>query len=166
MNSAHLARKFDAMFDRWIRFQGFALDLVQQIRSSAKEFVVGEFPSLRVCRGTLCSWCLGVHHDEDSETGGKTMQRTRLILWKPYMFNWRTKLENWDDISTGSEEQANALTLLCLKWEPRMLRLNSPTLETTKDVPSSVHEMKCEDFGSLIILIKRSHVSVGPMRER
>jgi hypothetical protein len=24
------------------------------------------------------------------------------------------------------------LTLLCLKWEPRMLRLNSPTLDTTK----------------------------------
>jgi len=24
--------------------------------------------------------------------------RTRLILWKPYMFSWRTKLENCDDL--------------------------------------------------------------------
>lgn len=44
------------------------------------------------------------------------------------------------------------LTLLCLKWEPRMLLLNSPTLETTKEVPSSVHAIKCADFESLIIL--------------
>lgn len=34
------------------------------------------------------------------------------------------------------------LTLLCLKWEPRILLLNSPTLETTKEVPSSVHAIK------------------------
>ena len=44
------------------------------------------------------------------------------------------------------------LTLLCLKWDPKMLRLNSPTFETTNDVPSSVQAMNCADFGSLIIL--------------
>jgi len=37
-----------------------------------------------------------------------------------------------------------------------MLLLNSPTLETTKDVPSSVQAMKCADLGSLIIL-RRVH---------
>ena len=31
-----------------------------------------------------------------------------------------------------------ALTLLCLKWDPRIVLLNSATLETTKLVPSSV----------------------------
>jgi hypothetical protein len=31
------------------------------------------------------------------------------------------------------------LTLLCLKCDPSMLLLNSPTLETTKLVPRSVH---------------------------
>ena len=31
-----------------------------------------------------------------------------------------------------SSERENVLTLLCLKWEPRMVRLNSPTLDTTK----------------------------------
>lgn len=33
-----------------------------------------------------------------------------------------------------------------------MLLLNSPTLETTKEVPRSVQEIKWVDFGSLIIL--------------
>ena len=59
--------------------------------------------------------------------------------------------------------------MLCLKCEPRIVRLNSPTLDTTKLragrhltvhtrgthtylVPSSVQLMNCADFGSLIIL--------------
>jgi hypothetical protein len=33
------------------------------------------------------------------------------------------------------------LTLLCLKCDPRMLRLNSPTFDTTNEVPSSVQDM-------------------------
>ena len=33
-----------------------------------------------------------------------------------------------------------------------MLLLNSPTLDTTNDVPSSVHEMNWPDLESLIIL--------------
>lgn len=41
-----------------------------------------------------------------------------------------------------------------------MLLLNSPTLETTKEVPCSVQAMKCVDFGSLIIL-GRDGVSCG-----
>lgn len=49
-----------------------------------------------------------------------------------------------------------ARTLLCLKCDPRMLLLNSPTFDTTKDVPSSVQAMKWADFGSLIILPKAS----------
>ena len=44
-----------------------------------------------------------------------------------------------------------------------MLLLNSPTLETTKEVPSSVHAMKCVDFGSLIILVKK--VRLAAVRE-
>ena len=52
------------------------------------------------------------------------------------MLSWRTKDEK----------------LLCLKWDPRIVRENSPTLETTKDVPSDVHEMNGVLFGSEIIL--------------
>jgi hypothetical protein len=33
-----------------------------------------------------------------------------------------------------------------------MLLLNSPTLDTTKEVPNSVHAINWVDFGSLIIL--------------
>jgi len=44
------------------------------------------------------------------------------------------------------------LTLLCLKWDPRMVLLNSPILETTKDVPRSVQIINWAAFGSLIIL--------------
>jgi len=44
------------------------------------------------------------------------------------------------------------LTLLCLKWDPRMVLLNSPILETTKDVPRSVQIINRAAFGSLIIL--------------
>lgn len=45
-----------------------------------------------------------------------------------------------------------------------MLLLNSPTLETTKEVPSSVHAMKCVDLGSLIIL-SRKKVRLAAVRE-
>jgi len=45
-----------------------------------------------------------------------------------------------------------ALTLLCLKWDPRIVLLNSATLETTKLVPSSVQLINWADFGSIIIL--------------
>ena len=59
----------------------------------------------------------------------------------------------------------SARTLLCLKCPPRMLRLNSPTLDTTKDVPSSVHAMNCVDLGSLIIL-QRGRGKQGCTHER
>lgn len=59
----------------------------------------------------------------------------------------------------------SARTLLCLKCPPRMLRLNSPTLDTTKDVPSSVHAMNCVDLGSLIIL-QRGRGKQGRTHER
>lgn len=55
-----------------------------------------------------------------------------MILWKPYMFSCRTKLENCSDVSERQTAARRILTLLCLKWEPRMVRLNSPTLDTTK----------------------------------
>ena len=44
------------------------------------------------------------------------------------------------------------LTLLCLKWDPKIVLLNSATLETTKLVPSSVQLINWADFGSIIIL--------------
>lgn len=55
-------------------------------------------------------------------------------------------------ISNASTSYLCPLTLLCLKCEPKMLRLNSPTFETTKLVPSSVQEINREEAGSLIIL--------------
>lgn len=65
---------------------------------------------------------------------------TRLILWN--MFSWRTKLEDCPCPSASAKsvrassaaenENGVCLTLLCLKCEPRIVRLNSPTLETTK----------------------------------
>ena len=74
-------------------------------------------------------------------------------------------------ISRWAEREISMLlTLLCLKWEPRIVRLNSPTLETTKLakgfgprdnindnekshlVPRSVQLINWDDFGSLIIL--------------
>lgn len=64
-------------------------------------------------------------------------------------------------VSVSEARGEDKLTLLCLKWEPRMLLLNSPTLETTKEVPSSVHAMKCADFGSLIILREVKKVRDG-----
>ena len=86
---------------------------------------------------------------------------TLLILWKPYIFSCLTKLENCS--KTGGNgavvteenpgyEPGFALTLLCLKWDPRMVLLNSATFETTKLVPSSVQLINWADFGSIIIL--------------
>ena len=86
---------------------------------------------------------------------------TLLILWKPYMFSCLTKLENCSRpsehaIAEADENGVNqpelALTLLCLKWDPRIVLLNSETLETTKLVPSSVQLINWADFGSIIIL--------------
>lgn len=42
--------------------------------------------------------------------------------------------------------------MLCLKWEPRIVRLNSATFDTTKLVPNSVQLINWVDFVSLIIL--------------
>lgn len=44
------------------------------------------------------------------------------------------------------------LTLLCLKWEPRIVLLNSPILETVKDMPVSFQTINLAAFGSSIIL--------------
>jgi hypothetical protein len=57
-----------------------------------------------------------------------------------------------DGVSRPPRGGREILTLLCLKWDPRMLLLNSPTLDTTKEVPSSVQAIKWADLGSLIIL--------------
>lgn len=43
---AHLPRKFDAMLDSWIRFQGLSLDFVKQIWPPAQKLVMRELPSL------------------------------------------------------------------------------------------------------------------------
>ena len=58
-----------------------------------------------------------------------------------------------------------ALTLLCLKWDPRIVLLNSATLETTKLVPSSVQLINWADFGSMIIL-GRGAQNLGQRPER
>ena len=63
--------------------------------------------------------------------------------------------ELWDMSVHERVEWRLGQTLLCLKWEPKMLRLNSPTLETTKEVPRSVQAIKCDDLGSFIILTNR-----------
>ena len=89
---------------------------------------------------------------------------TRLILWKPYIFSCLTKLENCSKarehvrVAEGNENAVDRLgielTLLCLKWDPRIVLLNSATLETTKLVPSSVQLINWADFGSIIILVR------------
>lgn len=90
--------------------------------------------------------------------------RTLFILWKPYMLRWRIKLENCSGVGRRIEVEGER-TLLCLKCEPRMLLLNSPTLETTKLkamnkglnqsqntnlVPSSVHASWIVDHDSVV----------------
>ena len=47
--------------------------------------------------------------------------------------------------------------MLCLKWLPRMLLLNSLTFETTNEVPNSVHDMNADEEGEDIILYYVRH---------
>lgn len=95
-----------------------------------------EFPSLRVGRSTLCTrraidFVEAIHVELSHERRELRWQCQVLLLPSDILV---------------------ARTLLCLKWLPRMLRLNSPTFDTTNDVPSSVHAIKCADLGSEIIL--------------
>lgn len=79
-----------------IRLEGLPFDLVQKVWATPQEFDMREFPSLRVGGRALGAWCL----EKTGMSMGEEVQalewnrRTLLILWKPYMFNWRTKLEN------------------------------------------------------------------------
>ena len=90
-----------------------------------------------------------------------------MILWKPYIFNCLTKLENCSKARKTSVTKLDekrvymlrlALTLLCLKCDPRIVLLNSATLETTKLVPSSVQLINWADFGSIIILERNGRI--------
>jgi hypothetical protein len=51
------------------------------------------------------------------------------------MLSCRTKLENYSLprlVHRVANTCADELTLLCLKWDPRIVRLNSPVFETMK----------------------------------
>jgi len=107
-----------------------------------------ELPRLRVCRGSLSPWGLQKKRREvqirNQERARKesASERTLLILWKPYIFSCLTKLLNYymtpniipckPVVRMPEKDTGKERTLLCLKWDPRIVLLNSPTLETTK----------------------------------
>lgn len=105
----------------------------------------------------------------------KSWKLTRLILWKPYMFSWRTKLENWQKhhLLPFEREQIVGDTTYVVVFEVRTqnraaeladVRYNEATAKNKLErmdtqislwanlVPSSVQLMNWADFGSLIIL--------------
>ena len=90
-----LTGELDAVLDRRVGLQRLTLDLLEEVWSSAKELVVRELPGLHVRRGALGAGRLfGIKSQYVNEDKVRRLALTRLILWNPYMFSCRTKLEN------------------------------------------------------------------------
>lgn len=153
-----LAGELDSMLDGGVRLERFPLDLFQEIWAAAEELVMRELPRLGIGRSALGTRCL---------CGTSELSRVCHKGWSPRGLG-RGETHSIDLVETVHVElphkagelafhhiiiirparfgrralrvDRGRLTLLCLKWEPRMLRLNSPTLETTKLEGGTRHE--------------------------
>jgi hypothetical protein len=84
----YLPGEFHSMLLRRIRLQCLPLDVVEEVWTATKEFMVRKFPDLVVCRSTLCPWGLTVYKVSDQIRNTDEWNKpTLLILWNPYMFS-------------------------------------------------------------------------------
>jgi hypothetical protein len=76
-----------------MEFRGIQLDLLKQVRATTYELGMRKFPGLVLIEGRDLNGSRR-RKDVDEQVRGKGDKLTRLMTWKPYIFNRRTKLEN------------------------------------------------------------------------
>jgi hypothetical protein len=83
----YLAREFYTVLDGGIRFKRFPFDLIEQVGATAKKLVMRKFPGLSISGSPLGTRGLQGNGVNEGKRCGRGEQRTRLILWKPYILS-------------------------------------------------------------------------------